>query len=258
MSRRTKKFIYGVFYLAVLAVLGWMVYGANNAEAPSCIDGKRNQGEEQTDCGGPCMACEIKQLNPVSARGARFFGLQDGRVVLLGELVNPNEGYIAENVSYEFGIRDKTGYKVETLSGEETVFPLEKRYVLNAEARTRFNNIGSVELQISTSSLDASWEKFYGTLKPNVSLVSPPVFSEQGNNISISGEIKNQSSFSARNVKIIAILSDSFGDPVFAAAWAADNVSAFGSREFTIIIPRDGVFSRRMDNERAKFYVFSE
>ncbi|HIH42501.1 TPA: S8 family serine peptidase [Candidatus Woesearchaeota archaeon] len=43
-----------------------------NAIDPTCFDGIRNQGEDQTDCGGPCISCEeiLKKVREAEAREA--------------------------------------------------------------------------------------------------------------------------------------------------------------------------------------------
>jgi len=52
MSRGWKKFIYGVFFLAVFGLIVWGFYEIVLKPTPTCFEQIKNQGEEDVDCGG--------------------------------------------------------------------------------------------------------------------------------------------------------------------------------------------------------------
>ena len=73
MDWRTKKqlTILAVVFLALFVVL--LAIGLSVFYSPgSCADNKKNQSEEDVDCGGPCPPCAFKQLRPGEIFFARF------------------------------------------------------------------------------------------------------------------------------------------------------------------------------------------
>ena len=53
MPRLLKQFLYGVFYLAIIAAVGVGFYFHYDNAPPSCFDGIQNEGEQGIDCGLP-------------------------------------------------------------------------------------------------------------------------------------------------------------------------------------------------------------
>ena len=51
MTRLLKQFLYGTFYLVILAAVGWGIYSFEFKPAPSCFDNQQNGGEGGVDLG---------------------------------------------------------------------------------------------------------------------------------------------------------------------------------------------------------------
>jgi len=68
LSYRTQKQI--VVGLATTLVILALVFMGKNIfkPKPTCSDNKQNQNEDAVDCGGPCLACDLKDLEPLSGR----------------------------------------------------------------------------------------------------------------------------------------------------------------------------------------------
>jgi len=66
-----------LFLLTVLIGLSLALPSCNSddppAEVPTCTDGILNQGEDTTDCGGPCPPCEVMGMN-ASVGGYKWVG----------------------------------------------------------------------------------------------------------------------------------------------------------------------------------------
>ncbi len=253
--RSAKKFFFGLFYIALVILISFGVYNAFSGNEPTCSDNILNQNETGVDCGGSCISCEVKNLNPITTGKVSFFGLENGRTVFIGELVNANESFFADDVQYSFVIKDKSGYAVEKIYGAETVFPLEKRKVFTSEASTPFSNIGEVELDVTSPPLE-EWKNFYSTLKPNVSIISGPIFSEDEKFIQAKGMLSNQSSVSADEVKLVAVFYNKYEEEIFASQWTTSNLSGFASTNFTILFPRDKSIVESLDTALTKIFVF--
>ncbi len=256
MTRGMKKFIYGIFYLAIFGLIGYGIYSKNTVVQPTCSDGIRNQNETGVDCGGACVSCSVKNLKEMRPGTVTIFNLESGRAVFLGTIVNPNEGYIARNISYTLVVSDKTGYPVEHISGNDTVFPLEKRYIFSADARTKVQNIGSVKIEIASSSVQ--WETFYDTLKPDMRIIFGPNFSDEEKTVRVSGTVRNESSFSVNKVKIIALFFDKYDDELFASQWTTAEFSGSDTKDFSILIPKEKNITDRIDRGKTKLLIQTE
>ena len=82
--------------LAVLLILGGVVAAIIGVvayrywPAPSCVDQKMNQREEGIDCGGPCVACAVKNALPPVVFWTRAVELRPGFYDVAAEIQNQN------------------------------------------------------------------------------------------------------------------------------------------------------------------------
>ena len=129
MRRPTKKFIYGVFYLVILILIVMWIYNGIFTSDPTCFDGSKNQNETGVDCGGVCVPCDEKELSLLRPGLIQIFPLRNGRVVILGNVTNPNESHDAEKFSYDFIVYDTANHLLEKISGDDSVSSLERRYI---------------------------------------------------------------------------------------------------------------------------------
>ena len=67
-------------------------------------------------------------------------------------------------------------------------------------------------------------------VKPDFSVISGSETKIASDGIRVSGKMKNLSSFPAGEAKIIGILTDKYGDPLFAGQTAVPGISTRGSR----------------------------
>jgi hypothetical protein len=93
--QRTRKRISVVLIVSLfLGGVGTWIYLAVRP-VPTCFDGKTNQGEEKTDCGGPCPSCAVVYEAPpedfVVRESAVLPGGQPGTYDVLARVQNPND-----------------------------------------------------------------------------------------------------------------------------------------------------------------------
>lgn len=254
MSRATKKLLYGFFYTLLVFLVFWMFFGSSIKPEPSCSDGVQNQGEDDVDCGGPCTSCEILHLVPLKFLGpVKIFALQSGQVVLLGEVLNSNENYKAKRFSYRFLIYDPTNHLIEEVQGSDSAFTLERKYIFEGRISSRFDRIGKVEIEF----FDVMWEKAHGSLKPSLSFSGATKTVMGKNRIEVNGMVKNQSSFSATDIKIVAILFDKYEIELLASQWVISNLDGFEEKQFTVIFPADPEVLNNIDTTFTKVFLSS-
>lgn len=251
MFRSLKQFIYGVFYLAVFGLVLFSVYSSNFKPEPSCFDNEINQDEKGIDCGGPCVSCEELNLREPRVTGpVQVFGLSSGEAVLLVEIVNPNSTYGAI-VDYRFRLYDRNNALIETITGEERLYPSERTYVYEPDVVSKIPNISGAKLDFSKPEWVAASEM------PYPSLVISEVNTKIGNDgkIRVTGVVRNESPVIAQNVNIVAVLLDNvIGAEFFASQTVIERISGFKETSFVVFFPTDTRFSQQVDEEATKVF----
>lgn len=100
-----------------------------NAPPPSCEDNRRNQGEEEVDCGGPCTPCTFRHQKPIEAVWTRFVQVRENSYDVAAELYNPNVKLGASAVRYEFKLFDASGVLVASRVGAGFIYPRETMHL---------------------------------------------------------------------------------------------------------------------------------
>ena len=94
-------------------------------KAPTCFDGKQNEGEQGIDCGGPCATiCQASFADP-REEWATSSEVVSGVYNALAYVVNPNVNADAENIMYDFRLYDDSGLLIVRRDGETPVPPTE-------------------------------------------------------------------------------------------------------------------------------------
>ena len=90
-------------------------------EPPSCFDGKFNQDELATDCGGICDRLCSSQIEPLSVAWAGSFEVSNGMWSAFAYVNNPNTTAYASNLEYRFILYDREGEVITTVDGSTAV-----------------------------------------------------------------------------------------------------------------------------------------
>ena len=234
MKRFLKHFFYGIFYLAVLAGIGYLVFLFFVKPPASCFDNKQNQNEEGIDCGGICAkVCLPSTIRPLVLSGeAQLFSAPGGLWSVLFWPENPNPDYAVTDFKYSVDIYDAAGRTLKTLSGESYLYAGEIKYIDipaidlgdTPPARAEFEITGPV------------WAKTENFLKPNL-VVQSPSASISGKNIEYKGRVVNRDTVPFRDVKVIAIFNDVMGNRVGVSETEIQNIAPGENKEFTILYP---------------------
>ncbi|MFH1193114.1 MAG: hypothetical protein V1656_02240 [Candidatus Jorgensenbacteria bacterium] len=250
MSRSSKQFVYGAFYLALLALILWGGFRAF-VPGPSCGDGILNQNEERVDCGGPCAPCAV-QPETLRASEAQAFSTEGGRTVFLVQIINPNAAYAAASFSYSFVMTDSSGRALgSTPRKTDRIHASERRYLFESEVPVSFTSTGQVSLMLS----DVEWKQ--AAELPRVEFSALRIATDvNADGIRVQGEVENRSPFGAREVKIIALLFDRAGAPLFAAQTVVDEIAGGATQAFPPIkFPADGALARAADPAATEVFV---
>jgi hypothetical protein len=253
MNRAAKKIIYGIAWNVLLAAVLVTLYFAFVRQAPSCTDGTLNQGEQGIDCGGPCASCEAKNLVSIrTIRDVEVFRTASGKATLLAAILNPNTGYVAE-FSYEFVVLDARGNVLERISGSDTLFASETRYLITGSVETAAQKIGKVTLTIG----DPQWKPKREVLRPDVSVLPGARTTIENGTIYARGSVRNQSTASAEGIRVVAFLLDRSGNELFVGQALVSRLSGGSEEPFVVQFPSDASLATRVDVDATRFSVVS-
>jgi len=232
VKRRFKQIFYGLFYFAIVALIGWWAYSAWVVPEPTCADGVQNQGEQGIDCGGPCTPCDVARLQDVRpVRGPYAFQLVDGPVVpLLVQLSNPNQSHDAL-VSYRFTVSN--GASPEFALGTTRLAAGERRYLYD-QVLAPGREITNATFELT----DVSWEPARTEVRPNI-FADDITVSADSERVRVSGTLVNESVLESSRVGVVAVFFDEFGYEVFATRTTVTDIAGFEERAFEIIVPAE-------------------
>jgi len=251
MSRSAKQFAYGAFYLALFLLILWDVFRVF-VPGPSCSDGILNQNEENVDCGGSCAPCVAAQTEVLRPGTVQAFSTQDGRTVFLAQVINPNVAYAAASFSYSFAISDSNGrHWGDTPSKTDRIHASERRYLFESEVPAQFSSADRAELTLS----QVVWRK--ASELPRADIAASGVVTDvSSGEVRVWGEVKNQGPLTARGVKIVALLHDRVGVPLFAAQTVLDEIAGGETQTFPPIkFPSDESLARLADPAATEVFV---
>lgn len=115
MDRRlTKQIIIALIFFGFFAGIGGIVYFTHRPAA-TCFDGRKNQGELEVDCGGPCIPCALKNNPPLSISQSPQFIYSAGnkKIDILFKISNTSISWGVKNFAYKISILGKNGEKQE-------------------------------------------------------------------------------------------------------------------------------------------------
>lgn len=160
-KRLTIIFIYAGLFVLLVAVLYFMF-----KSDPSCFDGKRNQGEEDVDCGGPCRPCpEIIKLDPLEIGTSEWVHDIDNKYDLMVQIKNPNDVYGAAYFKFRAVARLADNQEIRQKMWDNSyVLPGEEKYVFVHGFELEKEPL---EVGIELDQDSFSWERFDNFEEPN-------------------------------------------------------------------------------------------
>jgi len=233
--RHIKQFIYGSLYLVLWAGIIFLLYSSFFKPAATCFDNKKNQSEEETDCGGPCQSCAYKHLQPIRVLPVRVLPSPDvAKSILLLEFQNPNPDFGANPLRYDLRVTDTGGKPLSTFSGESFMYPGELKIKVEANIDVAFGSIGLVTLSIT----DANWLPRAEFSAPRLATREVVLaFNVSRKQALLTGVLKNDNPFPLASVSIGAIVFDDLATLIGASKTLLENLAPLEERSFQITVP---------------------
>lgn len=234
MKRFFKHFTYGIFYLALFAGLGYLVYLGAIKPPPSCFDNIQNQKEEGVDCGGPCAKiCLPPTIRPITTEGqAQVFIAPGGLVGAIFPMQNPNPDYAINDFAYDINIYAADGALLKTVSGHSFIYAGEIKYIVATAL-----DIGSGTPDHASFDIkDPVWIRAENFPEPRLEIQAANA-TISGNNVQATGRVLNLDTVTLPNVKVVAIFSNNLGEQIGVSETELDGLGAGELRNFVILHP---------------------
>lgn len=126
--------IISIVFAAILIPLVILIY--IYAPRPTCEDNRKNQREEDVDCGGPCLPCALKHPEEMTVFWVRFVTTRENTYDVAAEVRNPNLKLGAYEFDYEFRLLDDQGVLVASRIGRSFLFPGQTAHLVETSAQT--------------------------------------------------------------------------------------------------------------------------
>jgi hypothetical protein len=233
LEKATKKRIaISSIYFVILILLFWIIYSLTRP-VESCSDGKKNQNEEEIDCGGVCKKCKKIVVKDIVVKETGFTetGI-NGEYDTYAIIENVNNLHGAKSFNYTFILRDDSGNTISQKEGINFILPGEEKYIVETNVVSP-NRPAKVDIELKVN----EWAEFEYYEKPQLKITYreyKPITSGAGFSQAV-GVLKNESPFDFNIILIRVILKDSQGNVIGLNSTEMRTVKSGEEREFKAI-----------------------
>ncbi len=229
MGRGAKHTLYGFLFLLLLGIIAGAVYLFFFKVSPSCEDNILNQDEESVDCGGVCIACEIKHFRLIKSE-VGVVPIGKTKLTLVATIANANSNYGVTGVRYSLDIKNLVGESLDVIRDEIIIPPATTKYIVETGLPFNSSDVSRVEFEVEEKFNIVLGETF---VQHNISIKQgKPTLSE--NIMRVDGIVTNNTGNNINVLKLNGFIRDSDGQLVSVAATIIDKLPAFKGKGFTI------------------------
>lgn len=242
--RTVKQFAFGSVVFITAGIIATGVYYFYLKPAPSCFDNQQNQKETGTDCGGPCIPCEVKGLALITEE-VKTFPAGENKATLLARVKNPSPNFPA-SFSYKFNLGGTL--LDETLRGKTIIAPGAGKYLVIPGVAFPAEDIKNINLEIS----ELNWLSENKTKIRDIGITIETNVKED--RITVTGTLTNSSATSFPRVDLTALLFSKEGEILNASMTRLEKVEAFSQKQFIVFFPEVGGLIQNLDLEKTEVY----
>jgi len=244
-QRGIKRAVIILVYIVIISIIWTAFYYLFRAK-PTCNDGKKNQSEENIDCGGPCQKCEsIPPIENLIIAEKHVIQAGSSKYDALVRIKNLNSLFGVANFEYSFDFFDGGGKLVAEKEGSSFILPAEAKYIFAFNATLK-EKPERFDFRIKSF----RWQKFSSYEEPDI-----PVFQKEFSFVSsgsgfaeLKAKIQNRSGYDFRKITTRAVLRNLQGEPV--AINETNNNDVTTNEEREIIFNWNDPFSQDIDVQR--------
>ncbi|MBI4135071.1 MAG: hypothetical protein HY471_03135 [Candidatus Sungbacteria bacterium] len=229
--------------LTVLLIFSLFIFGIGGglafwvvSEPPTCTDDKKNQGEDEPDCGGPCAPCAFKRLRPVEVFFARFIHVRPNTYDVVAQVQNPNDHLAANPLGYRVRVFDDQGAEIATRENVTHLYPNDKIYIIESNFVTE-RTVDHAAFEIVSE--NTAWT-YTEEIRPELTLGNRKYEVVREGAVEYgraTAELTNRAPLSFRNVEVRVTLLSKEGSVIAAGSTVVADVLAGESRLVTFTWP---------------------
>jgi len=229
--RLKRRLTYTLLFVGLAAGLAAALFLLSKP-APSCFDGKQNQGEVGIDCGGPCAkVCptEIKDIRVIW--GPRILEVGEGRYDTVTLIQNPNPRHAARSFNYLIKIFDADNLLITTRYGSAFLNPRESFAIFESRI-----DVGRRRPARAVFELDGAplWQKVERTA-PELTVTRKDFVLEPALRLTV--EAENHSLLALRDITVVAVLFDEYQNVVGISSTLIDELAPRERKEIVFTWP---------------------
>lgn len=135
MWRVRRQFI-ALLIVGLLIGSAGFLFIRNLLPEPTCFDNRRNQKEEDTDCGGSCLPCIFRNKRPVEVFWIRITPVRGGVHTAVAEVKNPNSALGISKFGYTLKLFDDKDALVIEKKGASFLYADEVAHIVETNLRS--------------------------------------------------------------------------------------------------------------------------
>lgn len=221
MSRSIKRILYGALYLILFALVALLFIPERDGGAPAALPE-----------GG---------VLPLEPRAATVMVASDGSAAIFARVRNPNANHLASSFSYAFRVIENGVTVATTPRRTGFVYPRETVTLLEVVRAAPFTGAATAILDLG----ETSWESATFAVRPSLALLGTAETGTDEIGVWVRGKVENRAAVAASEVRVIAILKDGNGFPLFAAATFVGGIPGGAAEDFFIRFPPDSGLAAR-------------
>lgn len=215
-------------FLVLIVLPVWLL----TREAPTCFDGKQNQGEAGIDCGGSCALMCRHQVQPLKIIWAKMFPIRKGSYDVVAYVENQNVAAGAPRIPYTAKLFDASGTVIAERSGETFALPNERFAIFagNILSGEKVPAEGSIEI-----AADFPW--VVATAPKKQIVVSDKVLVGTDKVPKLSALLANGELETLRNIEVTVVIYDVTGNSVAVSTTKVAKIQDKGTEKIVFTWP---------------------
>lgn len=133
---RTRRQLTAFLIVGLLIGSAGFLFVRDLLPEPTCFDNRRNQGEEKTDCGGPCLPCIFRNKKTPEVFWVRVTPVRGGVYAAVIEVKNPNSALGIPKFEYILKLFDDKDVLVIERSGISFLYANEVAHIVETDLRS--------------------------------------------------------------------------------------------------------------------------
>lgn len=234
-----RKLTYMTIVLAVLGMIGFLLFRHFMNVEPTCFDGRKNGIETGVDCGGGCALYCANELASPKVRWVRSFAITSSVAQAVAYIEHSNATAASPLLTYTFKLYDAQNTIIAEKTGTTFLGALGRTAIVETLIPT-----GNVQVARTTVSFGEpiTWSKIPTNLvtagiKTDRTMIEGYSYSPTQNGTRLSGVLENTSRFNFTNLDVVAVLYDKDENVITASKILVPDLAALSSKTVTFTWP---------------------